>query len=396
ADQQFKPLGMSVTVQGKRVVATNRAPSRDGDYQYQPDGDPFTAIMDSLEDAPVKIAVLPPRYVIRAVQESMPVLPEMLGGGPSNILVDGMQSVGIGLVPGRLEKHIVIQAKDNASANALKGYMPALMRGVMKSISGGMSQDVVDVTRQMVADLPMRVEGSRLTMSISPADLTQQQAAMLRSTLEKARGRVRTVQTLNSVRQILLGMHNHHSAFGYFPPWRQGAGNATQIDQRANKGLSWRVYLLPFMEQIELYQQFHLDEPWDSQHNRKLISKMPAIYKTPQAGVPENHTTLVAPSSSESILQLEKPTRFRDVLDGTSNTVMIVQVQAKHAVPWTAPRDYNYDQDVPAGALHVDANGTWIAGFGDGSVRRLPKDLSAKDIRALFGRNDGEIVKMNP
>ena len=45
--------------------------------------------------------------------------------------------------------------------------------------------------------------------------------------------------------------------------------------------LSWRVALLPQLDQLPLFQQIHLDEPWDSPHNRQFAEQMPAVYQMP-------------------------------------------------------------------------------------------------------------------
>src|SRR5207244_3205303 len=76
-------------------------------------------------------------------------------------------------------------------------------------------------------------------------------------------------------------MHNYESAHGTLPPAAVRSTDGTPL-------LSWRVAILPFIEQDTLYQEFHLDEPWDSPHNIRLLERMPRTYapfsgkKTPQ------------------------------------------------------------------------------------------------------------------
>ncbi len=80
---------------------------------------------------------------------------------------------------------------------------------------------------------------------------------------------------MNNLKQIGLAMHNYESTFGTFPP-------AYIADKATGKPLlSWRVAILPFLEQDALYKQFHLDEPWDSAHNKTLIARMPPVYRSP-------------------------------------------------------------------------------------------------------------------
>ena len=76
---------------------------------------------------------------------------------------------------------------------------------------------------------------------------------------------------INNLHQLGIAMHVHHDAFKAFPA-------RAICDKQEKPLLSWRVKLLPFLEQNALYQQFHLDEPWDSEHNLKLVDRMPAYF----------------------------------------------------------------------------------------------------------------------
>ena len=83
-------------------------------------------------------------------------------------------------------------------------------------------------------------------------------------------------QCINNLKQIGLAMHNYHAMHKTFPP-------AYTVDKAGKPLLSWRVLILPYLEQDALYKEFHLDEPWDSEHNRALIDRMPATYRCPDA-----------------------------------------------------------------------------------------------------------------
>ena len=82
------------------------------------------------------------------------------------------------------------------------------------------------------------------------------------------------LSTMNHFKQILLAFHNFASVKGRLPA-------AANYGDDGQPKLSWRVALLPYLDQDELYKAFRQDEPWDSPHNKALIERMPAVFETP-------------------------------------------------------------------------------------------------------------------
>ncbi len=122
---------------------------------------------------------------------------------------------------------------------------------------------------------------------------------------------------------------------------------------------------------------------------------MPEIYAGGSREIPDGHTTIVSPLSDQAMLNAKEPTSFLNVVDGLSNTVMVVEVTADSAVPWTAPQDYEFDPANPFARMAVDNSGQCYVLFGDGSVKKLRKDLHVEQAKALFGRNDGISIKLD-
>src|SRR5699024_7998557 len=115
-----------------------------------------------------------------------------------------------------------------------------------------------------------------------------------------------------------------------------------------------------------LYEQFHLDEPWDSKHNKPLIAKMPALFKAPSSKVAgEGKTVYQTLRGLETVFPGKGGLAIKDITDGTSNTIMIVETDDEHAVAWTKPDDFAVDKDQPVKGLGQSAD-SFIAALCDG------------------------------
>jgi len=199
------------------------------------------------------------------------------------------------------------------------------------------------------------------------------------------------IQVQNDLKQIGLAMHNYHDAFGQFP--------TTNVRGKDGKPLlSWRVAILPFIEQDVLYREFKLDEPWDSQHNKKLLARMPSLYqgsdpKLNAAGktaylLPAGKGTLSPPDGAKQTLQA--------ITDGTSNTILTVVADPGSAVEWTKPDELPFDPKDPLKGLvcpgqeHIDVL------IADGSVKRLSPRIDPKKVAAMVTPAGGEVVELAP
>ncbi len=192
----------------------------------------------------------------------------------------------------------------------------------------------------------------------------------------------RTV-AMNHLKQIGIAMHNYHDVKKSFPP-------AAKCKD-GKRLLSWRVLILPFLEQQKLYEQFHLDEPWDSEHNRKLIPRMPDTYRS-SLMLPAGKTTFLGIAGESGMFPGCQGVSIREVTDGTSNTIWVVDADDAHAVDWTKPEDLTPDLNRPLDGLVGHFAEGFVALFVDASVHFIPKTVSPKTLKALFTRNGGEVV----
>jgi prepilin-type processing-associated H-X9-DG protein len=214
--------------------------------------------------------------------------------------------------------------------------------------------------------------------------------ALLLPAVQAAREAARRAQCVNNMKQIGLAMHNFASATDAFPA-------AAIRDKDGKPLLSWRVAILPYLEQGALYNEFKLDEPWDSPHNTALIERMPLIYKCPSRPMATGLTPYQVFTGGGALFDGEKGPRFQDITDGTSNTLMVAE--AKAGVPWTKPDDITFDPADAALMAKLGGNhtGGFNALFGDGSVRFLKTSIDLGMLRKLVTRAGGEPIEFpNP
>ena len=142
---------------------------------------------------------------------------------------------------------------------------------------------------------------------------------------------------------------------------------------------------------MKLYKDFHLDDPWDSADNKKLIERMPEIYRGLNDKLArEGKTTFLVPIGDRTFFSNLEGMRFREVTDGLSNTIVAVDAADESAVIWTKPDDLLLDPKQPLRGLvgHIP-HGIQIL-MGDGSVRIISKEIDPKTLRAIFTINGGE------
>ncbi len=228
-------------------------------------------------------------------------------------------------------------------------------------------------------------------------------------------------QSRLNLKEIALAMHSYHDTYGAFP--------AAAIYSKEGKPLlSWRVALLPFLNQDNLYKQFHLDEPWDSEHNKKLLDSKVKVFHVPghddwtrtyyqvfvgEDTIFERRKTAIGGKGGPEGAGGSAPTagaagggdtvgglgggiqppgigmRLVDIPDGASNTLLVVE--GGTPVPWTKPEDLAYAPTGKLPALGGALKDVIHAAFADGSVFALKKKINETAMRAAITRNQGEV-----
>ncbi len=180
--------------------------------------------------------------------------------------------------------------------------------------------------------------------------------------------------------RVAIAIHNFEDAFRQSPcTLTTSTGNAS--------GLSWRVHLLPFLDQKLLYEKFALDEPWDSKTNMAAATMMPEIYgATPNA---RGKADICVVAGEGSLLSVKR--WMGECTDSLNNTMMLVQVGDAARVPWTKPDDVEVSQSFRMAQLRSQKPYVLTA-MGDGSILPLPTKLPEEIFIGLATAHGAELL----
>ncbi len=333
-------------------------------------------------DTAVQLLLLPTGDHRRVVEEMLPTFPQELGGGPITTLTHGLLWAALGLqVEPRPTVRFVIQSQDAASAQALKEVGQDALRWLEQA--PWLRRRLPDFAK-ISAQLQPTVVEDRISLNV---DL-EQGSALVGTLNQYWRETVGRRECVNNMKQIGLAMHNYHDIHKSFPP-------AFSRDKSGRPLLSWRVHILPYVEQASLYKEFHLDEPWDSPHNRLLIDKIPQVYRCPSMGrkpAVRGKTTYLTPRGKATIFPGAEGIKLNEITDGTSNTILVVDASDELAVTWTEPKDWDVDPEFVVKGLFGHHPGGTSFGLADGSVKFVKETINLDVLKALLTRNGGEVI----
>ncbi len=185
---------------------------------------------------------------------------------------------------------------------------------------------------------------------------------------------------MNRLKYVGLAIASYNAELGALP-------RAATYDGQGKPLLSWRVALLPYLEKQPLYDEFKLNEPWDSPHKLKLLPRMPWDYQ--QGRKPEKN------SEGMTYLQLfhgrgatfddqDLPLSLAKLTKDPARTILVVE--GAEAVPWTKPADLAYDDDQPLPKLGTLWQSGFLCLFADGHVQTIPRDVQETQLRLAITR----------
>ncbi len=336
----------------------------------------------TLGDTGAELLLIPGPDTRRVVEEMLPNLPRELGGGPITTVSRGLSWMAIGLNQDpEPQLKAIVQGNDVAATKALNDLGKTILQYISKLpplTPGG-----ADFAR-LADDLKAEVTEDRITLAMDAQKASKWATALTVPILGAAARR----QCMTNLKQIGLAFHNYADANKHFP--------ASANRDRGKFPYSWRVAILPYINEQELFNQYRFDEPWNSPNNSKLIDRMPAIYAYPTwSGGPSNRsqTSYFVLTGDSTIGGTEGGATIAEITDGTSNTILAVE--SSHQIPWTKPEDIQVAPKDPTSLL-PDLGGFTPEGFNvlfaDGSVRFVKKSVKPDVLKALMTKNGGEVV----
>lgn len=211
---------------------------------------------------------------------------------------------------------------------------------------------------------------------------------LLLPAVQKVREAAHRAEGANNLKRLALAAHIHHDKQKQLPAHAIYSADGKPL-------LSWRVRLLPYLEEENLSKRFRLDEPWDSDHNKKFIPLMPKVYALPSDEARAEGKTYYQAVVGDDTIWPRRPVGLwlNRITDGTSNTVLFVE--AATPVIWTKPDDVVYDAAKPLPKFGRNPALPFTVAFADGSVRSIPRTMPEPAVRAILTAAGGEVIDLN-
>src|SRR5262245_387535 len=188
-------------------------------------------------------------------------------------------------------------------------------------------------------------------------------------------------EALGRIRTVANAFWKHYEDYKLFPA-------AALADKKGQPLLSWRVLLLPYIGEEKLFREFRLEEPWDSEHNKTLLPKMPRVYAPVRGEAKPGLTPFQVFTGPGTIFEGIKACRpIADISDGTANTILFVE--AADLVPWTKPADLAYDAKKPLPKLGFAFPKVFLFATADAAQYVGKRDCDEKALRLAITHSDG-------
>ena len=370
----------------------------------------FVEAFKAVEDAPVKIVAALPEFVRKVVKETAPKLPEPFDKIDIVTSLSGLRWKAVGIEPETgTVSFTAAMTSELAAFNAQETWqktLPVIIDNVPTSfsISSIASVEKMEIKESIVKNkeriqvlLTLKADGKNLALRWEKPqfeELLTIAAPLIEEMALSEAERMRRQSCSLKIKQLVLAFHNHHDSLNRIPPPFTADANGKPLH-------SWRVLVLPFLDQDKLYKQIRLNEPWDSAHNRQFHDKMPPIFQCPMStlGNPNRDTAYCMVVGNDMIgVPDGKGISYYKITDGTSNTILLVE--RKTPVCWMEPTDVLQEHAYLGVNKHEQGIGSEheggvMVGFADGSQCLMKETIDLKILKAVLTRAGGESYEWN-
>jgi beta-lactamase regulating signal transducer with metallopeptidase domain len=251
--------------------------------------------------------------------------------------------------------------------------------------------DIVGTLTESLGGLSLEVNATRVELQgkVDAAFAAQfaeaTKALMTRQTEEyKAREPADEQAHVVKLGKLAEAFNAYHADHGHYPP-------AAVLGPDGKTLHSWRVELLPFLGEQKLFDEYKLDETWDSEHNKTLVAKIPSIYST-SVWTQKGDSDYFVITGKGTLFDADEPGRRESVADAPGETILVIQ--SNQHIPWTKPIDIETTADHNAVRPFRGHGKGLYAAFADGTVKFVTKETDAASVRAMFTKAGGDEVKL--
>lgn len=317
--------------------------------------------------------------------------------GAAMTFVDMVSSVALSLdMSGESLLNLQVTASDEDAANQVNEMAEGLLANgkamandaigdAPASLPGPLVESATNLATEFLAGIGLSRNGTTVTLDIKrPGGIEafeKTQASAIQAAIAAGRQTAMRMQKVNNLRMIGLAFFNSLDQYRHFPT---GIRN-----EKGELLLSWRVQLLPYLEQQTLYEQFHLDEPWDSEHNKTLIARMPEIY-APLGSDPALGKTVIHCFGGEGAPMNTPKVRIQDITDGTVNTILCIEAGMDRQIDWTRPDHMPFKPENPLPVLGKVTSPINVL-FFDGRVEQIEVP-DAERLKKMITHQGGEVL----
>ena len=292
-------------------------------------------------------------------------------------ILNGLKLVTLGMYLDPWRIQMVIQTEDKELANDVHKSILKAIQSIPDLVQAQVEEVGKDPVFKALAAMVKSVSimDDKVTIVITDFDPYFEIAARIN---EQNQAKVAAAQSMGKVKNIATALLAYHKDKGKFPP-------AATLSKEGKPLLSWRVQILPYLGHNLLYKQFKQNEPWDSEHNKKLIRRIPPSFRETQDDLNKGTTAFQAPVGLATIFPPGGTgTNSIQIINELSNTIMIVKVPEDKSAIWTKPEDWEIDVNLSAKDLLKGFTNAIVFACADGEVKTMPLKVAEDNIKSML------------